>query len=181
MSAASKLKEELRAMAVYTLFFAAWFGVFMLLKVLILDEYDIHFYNASAALIGALILAKVVLLLEHVPLGAWVQRQPAWIDVALRTVLYGIGVVLVMLLERAFELRHEAGGMLRALAGVMRHEDTPHVLANAICVTGALLVFNGMSVIRDRLGEGGIARLFLVPRAELRSEGGDTAGRRQSA
>jgi hypothetical protein len=55
-----------------TLFFAAWLGMFMGLKILILEGYQIRFGSASAVLIGALVLAKVVLILEHVPLGAWV-------------------------------------------------------------------------------------------------------------
>ncbi|MGE5161732.1 MAG: hypothetical protein ACM3O5_09510 [Betaproteobacteria bacterium] len=165
MSVATRLKEELRAVGLYTLFFAAWFSVFVLLKVLILAEYEIRSSGVTAGLVGALILAKVVLLLEHVPLGAWVQRRPAWVDVAVRTLLYGIGVLLVLLLEKAFELRHEAGGLLPSLARLLEHEDVPHVIANAICVTGALLVFNGMSVVRGGLGPGGLARLFTAPRA----------------
>jgi hypothetical protein len=34
---------------------------------------------------GVLLLARVVLVLEYVPLGALVKRWPAWLDVVLRT------------------------------------------------------------------------------------------------
>lgn len=163
MSAGSKLKEELRAVALYTLFFGAWFATFILLKTLILEEYEIRFSGLSAAVVGSLILAKVVLLLEHASLGEGIARRPAWVEVAVRTSLYALGVLAVLLLEKAFELRHEHGGVLRALAGILRHEDIPHVIANAIVATGALLAFNVLSLIRKRLGPGALLGLLRAP------------------
>jgi len=160
MSLGARLKEELRTVGLYTLFFAAWFAVFMLLKALVLAEYEIKFSGASTVLIGALVLAKVVLLLEHVSLGDWAAQRPAWIEVAVRTALYALGVFVVLLLEKAFEVRHEHGGVLRALAGILRHEDIPHVIASAIVAAGALLVFNVLSLIRARLGSGTLLRIL---------------------
>lgn len=165
MSSGSRLKEELRSVGLYTLFFGAWFAVFMLLKELVLAEYEIRFSALSGVLVGALILAKVVLLLEHVSLGGWIARRPAWVGVAVRTALYALGVLVVLLLEKAFEVRHEHGGVLRALAGILRHEDIPHVLANGIVATGALLVFNVFSLIRTRLGPGALLRMLGSPSA----------------
>lgn len=168
MSAASKLKEELKSVALYTLFFAAWFAMFILLKTLILAEYEIRFSGLSAAFIGALILAKVVLLLEHVSLGEAIARRPAWLEVVVRTGLYGVGVLLVLLLEKAFEVRHEIGGVLHALAGILHHEDIPHVVANAIVASCALLVFNVMSLFRKRLGPGALAGMLQAPSGQVR-------------
>jgi hypothetical protein len=39
----------------------------MALKVLVLEDYQIRFGRFPMVLIGALVLAKVVLILEHVP------------------------------------------------------------------------------------------------------------------
>lgn len=166
MSIQEKLKHELKAVILVTLFFAAWLGIFMGLKILILDGYQIRFGSVSAVLIGALILAKVVLILEHVPLGGWVKKQPVLVDVILRTVLYTFGTFVVMLLEKAFESRHEQGGFLSALINVFQHRDMPHIWANAICVTGALLFFNLLSALNHHLGSGGLARVFLTNRKD---------------
>lgn len=163
MSAGAKLKEELRSVGLYTLFFGAWFATFILLKTLVLEEYEIRFSGLSAAVVGSLILAKVVLLLEHVSLGEGIARRPAWVEVAVRTALYALGVLVVLLLEKAFEVRHEHGGVLRALAGILRHEDIPHVIANAIVATGALLAFNLLSLIRKRLGPGALLGMLRAP------------------
>ena len=135
----------------------------MVLKWLILAEYNIEFRNVSIALVGALIVAKVVLVLERVPLEARFRDRAALTHVAVRTGLYGIGILLVLLLEKAFEVRVEYGGLVPALAQVIRHQDIPHVLAAAIGVTAALLIFNLMFVIRQHLGKRGLLGIFLLP------------------
>ena len=168
MSAASKLKEELGTVALYTLFFGAWFAMFILLKTLILAEYEIRFSGLSAAFVGALILAKVVLLLEHVSLGDGIARRPAWLEVLVRTVLYGFGVLVVLLLEKSFEVRHEKGGVLHALAGILYHEDIPHVVANAIVASCALLAFNLLSLFRKRLGPNALVGMLRAPSGRVR-------------
>ena len=163
MNIQEKLKHELKAILMVTLFFAAWLGVLMGIKVLILEEYHISFGGFSVVLIGALILAKVVLILEHVPLGAWLRDKPVLIDVILRTLLYAVGTLVVMLLEKAFESRHEQGGLWPALKSVFQHKDMPHVWANTIAVTGALLFYNMFSVLNRHLGRDGLARILLSP------------------
>lgn len=166
MNIREKLKHELKAVILVTLFFAAWLGIFMGLKILILDGYQIRFGSVSAVLIGALVLAKVVLILEHVPLGAWVKKQPVLVDVILRTLLYALGTFVVMLLEKSFESRHEQGGFVSALLNVFQHRDMPHIWANTICVTGALLFYNLLSALNHHLGSGGLARVLLTNRKD---------------
>lgn len=161
MSIQEKLKHEIKAVILVTLFFAAWLGVFMGLKILIFEGYQIRFGSISAVLIGALVLAKVVLILEHVPLGGWVKNKPVLVDVILRTALYAFGTFVVMLLEKAFESRHEQGGFVSALTNVFQHPDMPHIWANTICVTGALLFFNLLPTLNRHLGIGGLSRVFL--------------------
>jgi hypothetical protein len=163
MSIQQKLRHELKSIVLVTLYFAAWLGMLMALKVLILEDYQIRFRGFSMVLIGALVLAKVVLILEHVPLGAWLRDQPALFDVLLRTILYAFGAFVVLLLEKAFESRHEQGGFGPALMNVFHHRDMPHLWANTLCVTGALLFYNLISALNRHLGAGGLPRVFLSP------------------
>lgn len=161
-----KLKNEIKAMALAGFYFATWLGVLMVLKWLILADYRIKFNGFSLMLVGVLVLAKVVLVLEHVPLGKWVHNRPALIDVIVRTVLYALGVIAILLLEKAFDGRHEHGGVRSSLMAVFQHVDIYHVWVNAICLSGALLGYNMLSVVKKHLGEGGLMRLFLSPLPE---------------
>ena len=172
MSVGQKLMNEIRAVALATLYFGTWIGVLMVLKVLALAEYRIEFHAWSLVLVGALVLAKVVLVLEHVSLGSWIRTRPALIDVILRTVLYAVGVLVVLLLEKAFEGRHEHGGFAPSLASIFQHAEVHHVWVNTICLSGALLGYNMLSVVRRHLGEGGLLRLLLSPLPEQAKENG---------
>lgn len=164
MGLAQKALKELKSVLLATLYFGCWLAVLVLIKQLILAEYNIRFDGMTTALIGALILAKVVLVLEHVSLGTWVRKQPAWVDVVLRTALYATGVLVILILEKGFEGRSEYGGFVQSVSNIWQHEDIYHVWANVIVITGALLVYNIMSVVRDHLGEGGFFRLLRISR-----------------
>jgi len=158
-----KLNDEIKAMLEAMIYFGVWIGGLMLVKSLVLDEYHIAFTDWSAAIVGVLVLAKVVLILEHVSLGAWVRKKPAWINVLLRTLLYVAGVFVVLILEKAFEGRHEQGGFGNALTAMFEHADMPHIWANTICISGALMGYNIIAVIRRHLGTGGLIMFFQLP------------------
>lgn len=163
MSLTQKLRHEIRALASAMLFFGCWIAVLVFVKQLLLAEYQIQFHGMLGALVGALILGKVVLVAEHVSLGDWVRAQPAWVDVILRTALYGLGVVVVLLLEKSFEGRKEYGDLGASLRGVLQHAEIHHVWANTICVTAALLTWNALAVIRRNLGDREMLGIFLSP------------------
>ena len=158
-----KLKEELEAIALTTFYFAVWLGFLMVLKALVLAEYRIEFHDWSLALIGAVVLAKVVLVLEHVSLGRWTHGRPAAEEVLVRTGLYALGVLVVLVLEKAFEGRHEHGGFVASLRALFRDAEVHHVWATVLCLTGALLVYNVQSVVRRYLGGRSLRQLLLSP------------------
>jgi hypothetical protein len=162
MISREKLRHELKALVLITLYFAVWFGLVMFLKKLLLAQYDIQFIGLALALIGAVLLAKVVLLMEYVPVEAWVPSHPAMVAVVFRTFIYFLGVLVALTLEKAFEARHEYGGFAHALTRVYQHPECPRVLFNTICVALALLVYNIFSVLRRHLGKNGLSRLFFA-------------------
>jgi len=161
-----KLQDELVELSLAFLYFGCWIAVLLLIKQLLLADYQIEFNGFSMVVIGALVLSKVVLILEHIPLGSLLRGRPTWVAVLLRTALYALGVFVILLLEKAFEGRHEFGGFGSSLASIFQHADLYHVWVNAICMTGALLVYNTISVIRSHLGKGGLLKLYLQPLPE---------------
>lgn len=169
MSAKGKLVQELKRLTFITLYFAAWFGLIILLKKLLLAQYGIAVNQIALALVGAVVLAKVVVLMEHIPMEAWVRHQPAIVGVLLRTFMYSLGVLVVLTLEKAFEARHEYGGFARALTRVYQHPEYPKVLFNTICMGVALLGFNILSVLQEHFGINGLRKLFFA-RPEGRGE-----------
>ena len=162
MTFRAKALHEMRAVALTTLFFAAWLGGLILFKNLTLESYHLKPSRLTLALVEATVLAKVVLMLERVPLGSWIRSHPRVIDVVLRSVIYGLGVLIVLVLEKAFETRHEFGGFGRAATRVFSHPDMPHVWANTLCIASALLVFNVLTVMRRLCGAPTMFHVFFV-------------------
>ena len=163
MSIMQKVKEEIAAIISLTLYFLAWLGFLMLLKFLLLANYKIEFTDFSIAVVGALVLAKVVLILEHVPMGTWVRSKAAWVDVTLRTALYTFGVFVILVLEKGFEGRHEYGGFTASVMTLFEHAEIYHVWLNFISLSAALLSYNILSVVRKNLGKGALVQMLLRP------------------
>jgi hypothetical protein len=177
MSFLQRALKEIEAIGLLTFYFAVWFGMMLFVKRLVLAQYEIEFRGVSFALVGALVVAKVVIVMEHVSLGQWVRQRPVAVDLVLRTLLYTLGVLIVLLLEKAFEARHEAGGLGGALVKIFQHRDIHHVLAVTICVGGSFVGFNVISILRRHYGEAELRRLFLAtPLAELEAKEAAGAG-----
>jgi hypothetical protein len=154
-----KLLAELKSVLLTSLFFFSWFGVFMIIKVLLLREYEIEFVGLSKVLIGSLIAAKVVLILEYVHFS-FTKKLPAIVDIMIRTILYSVGVLVVLVLERSFESRHEYGSFGNAISNVFDNINMYHIWANTVCVFGSLLFFNFWSVVKPYLGAGGLRAIL---------------------
>jgi hypothetical protein len=160
MKILGKIFKELKTVVRVAAYFAIVFMLMMLMKKLYLKDYDIQFSGLSQALVGALILSKVVILLEYVNLGQWVQRRPPIVDIILRTLLYTVGVLIVIILEKAFEKRHEVSGYGMAILYVFSHRDIYHVWATTIGSAGSIFVYNCFSVIQRVMGKNGLAKLY---------------------
>ena len=155
-----KILKEIKIIARTASYFAIVFILMMVMKTLDLRDYNIEFNGISQALLGALIMSKVIILMEYISLGNWVRRQPAIVDVTLRTILYTAGVLIVIVLEKAFEKRHEAGGVVKAISYVFSNRDIYHVWATTIGSAASIFIYNAFSVIQRVLGKNGLARLF---------------------
>jgi len=155
-----KVLHEIIIIARTATYFALFFIFMIVMKKLTLEDYDIEFTGLSQALIGALIMSKVILLMQMISLGAWVQDQPPIVDTILRTLLYSAGVLVVVMLEKAFEARHEVKGFSNALTHVLDHRDVYHVWANTLGAAVSIFFVNGFAVMQRLRGKNGTYKLF---------------------
>lgn len=158
----TKIVNELKSLFWIFLYFFAWFGALMTLKVFLLQEYEFGFYGMSMVLVGALVVAKSVLILGNVPLTGS-KSPPAIVEILLKTLLYMLGVFIILVLEKSLEARHEYGGFLPALKGLFSSTDRYHILVNIICIFGAVFFFNLAHAVKPHLGEGGLRKILTQP------------------
>lgn len=157
--------EEIKSILVVTVYFAFCFTLVMVLKQLLLAGYGIAFSGITTAIVVALVTAKVVVVLQKVPLSRLYDGQPGVIDVIARTLLYTFATLVALLLEKAFEARGEYGGFIRATVEIFEHRDIAQVWATTICIGLAFIVYNTFGVIFETLGREEIRRVFFQRRA----------------
>ena len=161
MSAREKIVNELKAVFWTSLYFLCWFGGLMLIKQLLLHEYKIEFYGASIVILGAMVSAKAVLILEKAPI--FHKSKTALSVILKRSLVYLLGVFLILVFEKAYEARHEYGGFINALKSLTKEANMYHIWANILVVFGALLFYNLWTVIKNHLGKGGLKEILLGP------------------
>ena len=164
MSATERLRREVREIGLVTLFFLICFLVFLSLKKLLLDEYDIEIHVLGTALMGALVVAKVVVVLGKTSFGSRFRSHRRFLHVVWRSLLYTAAVFAVTLAERLFDLYRKTGELGRALSKPWTGEDLDHFLAMNLGVGLSLLIYNVFAEIDRHMGEGSLRRLFFARR-----------------
>lgn len=156
------LKEELRTAGLATLFFLVCFLFVIVLKKLFLAQYDIGFYGLSAAVLGAAVAGKVVVVLDKLKAGTRFEatRSPL-VSVAYKTVVYSLGALLVVAAEKVFHAYRELGELGGAMGEVWHGRDRNTILATVLCIGAAFAGYNVLSAINRRLAGGKLGDWFL--------------------
>ncbi|MGA2052579.1 MAG: hypothetical protein ABSH19_04630 [Opitutales bacterium] len=161
--------KEAKAFGVRTVYFLFCYGILLLIKKLILEEYHIGFFGFGNVIIGALISAKVVLVVEHTPLARTFGDSRPIVKVLFETVFYGLVSLATLYTERAFELRHQAGGFFPAYSIVLHQNDRYLFAVTLLAVTLSFSFYSVLNVIDQHLGQGELLKLFFRPRNVNRS------------
>lgn len=162
MSASERIRTEIREIGLVTAFFLTCFLVFLSLKKLLLAEYQIEVTVLQTAAIGALVVAKVVVLLEKTSFGNGFRSGTVFSHVLWRSVTYTSVVFVVTLAEHLFDFYREKGNLPDALSEMWSGRDFRHFLAMNLGVGISFLVYNCFSEIDQKLGEGGLRKLFFT-------------------
>ena len=96
------ITSEFREVSRVTLYFLCCFLLIIALKKLFLMQYQIEFYGLSSAVVGALIVGKVVVVLDHTRAGDRFRNHQGYINVIYKSTVYTLVVLLVGLGERLF-------------------------------------------------------------------------------
>ena len=161
MSWLAAVKHELKEVGLVTLYFLFCFGIILTLKKLFLADYQIEFHALSAAVIGALVAAKVVVVMDHARAGTrFDASHPLAVTVAYKTLVYGAAGAVVVFAEELFHAYRATGGLEVAFADLWAHLDKNVILAKVICVTLAFAGYHFYAAVDRRLGEGTLRRLL---------------------
>jgi hypothetical protein len=159
MSLLSAAKHEIKHLGLVTLYFLVCFGIVLTLKKLFLAAYQIDFYGLSAVVIGALVVAKVVVILDSTRAGTRLDADyPLVLAASYKTLCYSVATFLVLVGEKVFHAYRESGALGVAIVEVWRGRNFNVILAKVICIGVAFALYHLYGGIDRRLGQGTLWR-----------------------
>jgi hypothetical protein len=159
MSFLTKAKDELKQVGLVTLYFIVCFGIVLTLKKLFLAEYQIQFYALSAVVIGGLVAGKVVVVLDHTPVGKWFEsgHMPG-VSAIYKTVVYTVVAFFVVAGEKVFDAYRENATLGAAISAAWEGRDRSLILAKVLCVGLSFFGYHLFVAADSRLGKGTLWR-----------------------
>lgn len=114
-----KVKNEMIEVGLITLYFFVCFAIFMIIKKLLLIQYQITYYGWATAIIGALAMGKVVFLIDKLPMHKWLQKLRPIREITIKAVIYTGITIAVSIIEKTvhFYLDEEHGAWSHHLFG----------------------------------------------------------------
>ena len=155
-----RLIHLIRELAPSVAFFFVALMLLMLLLKLFVSQYSIEFYAFSRAAIGALILGKVVLVVDWMEGERRFNSYPLALVIAGKTVLYGFAVIIFGTAERIFHACRTTGSLRDGLAIVIANANLDRFLGLVLLISLILCAYLTMQEINRAMGAGALFRLF---------------------
>lgn len=132
---------------------------FLIIK-LAVAQFSIPITAFSKAVVGALLAAKAVLIIDETHIGHVLERYRKIVAVAVKTLLYGFGTLLLGYLERFLEALHRSRSFDGAVRQMIDQANIYRFFAWVLGVTLIFAIYFVWSEINERMGEGAVWSLF---------------------
>jgi len=154
------VKHEAKEVGLITLYFLFCFGVALLLKKLFLADYNIEVYVLSSVFIAALVVAKVVAVLDQTHAGTRFDLTwPLGVVALYKTLVYAVAVLVVLYLETVIDVYREGHSLRAAVMEIWAHRDWNLLLSKVLCGGLAFAGYHLYAGLDRRLGKGTLHRL----------------------
>jgi hypothetical protein len=155
------LKHELKKIGFLSLFFFLSFGYILLIVKLFLKEYSIDSYVFGKAILGAIIAAKTVAILDAMLKLDRLQHLPRYISVLCRTFIYTLVALMIGSIEGFIEAYRGTKAISTAITKFLSTESFYHILAVTLCLAVVFFLHNLWQEIDHYLGKGTLSKFFL--------------------
>ena len=158
-----KLREEIRELIPPTLYFFVTLHIIAFVRVLMLKGTGITVATSASVTLGALILAKAVVLADLLPfINRYPDRPLVW-NIAWKTAVYLLAATGLHYLERLIEFWRAAGGFIAGNEKMLAEQVWPHFWAEQIFIGLVIIVYCIMAELTRVLGADRMRAMFLGP------------------
>lgn len=152
------IKHELKEAVFPTIFFFIIFHVAVLTKTLILGSYNITAVEITSATIGALIVAKAILIIDALPVSKHFAEHSLILRILWKTVIYNVLVLIFRYLEELIPLWNKLGSVAAANSHLLEEVSWSHFWAIQIWLVLSIVAYSTIAGLDEHFGDGSIRR-----------------------
>ncbi len=163
----ARLKHELVEVIPPTVFFFIAFQLIAFTRALMLEEYGIRVSTFVTASIAALLVAKVVLIVDHLPFVNRFPEKPLIYNVAWKTAIYMIAALVVRYVEHLIPFLRQHGDLALANRHLFDEVVWPHFWAVQIWLLALFFSYCALRELVRVLGPDRVRSMFFgAPKAQ---------------
>lgn len=162
----AKAKEELRKMLVVAIFFSAGFCMIHVSNRLLTEGSSVEIASLSRAIIGGLIVAKVLLVINLLPFVDAFPGKPLVHNIAWKSSLYVASGVIFLYIEPFLKNLVRGAGIFGAHSRAWQELMLPHTWATVIWLAMLMAVFVTLEEISRVIGKEQLKYMFFGRRGE---------------
>lgn len=159
-----RIYHELLELLPPTIFFLIAFHVIAVSRALMLRQYGVSVSAVAGATIGALVVAKVVLIADLLPFINRFPAKPLIYNVVWKTVVYVLGALVVHYLEHLVPLWWREGDLVAAHRHLMTEVVWPHFWAVQLLLVVLLFVYCAFREFVRAVGHREVVAMFFGSR-----------------
>lgn len=154
------LKHEILNIIPTAIFFFVAFQLLSISRSLMLREYGIDVSTFMTATIGALIVAKVVMIVDLLPFVNRFPEKPLIYNVLWKTSLYVITALIVRFAEHLWDFYHQTDDLAVAYQRLKDGVVWPHFLVVQIWLAIFLLMYCSFRELARVVGQDSVRQMF---------------------
>lgn len=163
-SKGDRIKHEIREFLPVALFFLVAFQLLALTQSLMLKEEGIRVSSYVAAALGALIVAKVILIADYFSFVNRFPHKPLIYNVLWKTGVYFVASVLVRYGEHLIHFWRQSGSFAAANRSILAEVNWWHLLVVQLWLLVLLFLYCLANELVRRLGARRVFELYFVDR-----------------
>ena len=159
-TATAFMRKELLELLPPTIFFLIAFHVLVFSRALMLRQYGVQISAVAGATIAALVVGKVVLIADALPIVNRFPEKPLIYNVVWKTVIYAAAAFVVHYLEHLIPIWWRVGSLAAADRKLLDEVVWPHFWAIQLWLLVLLFVYCALRELIRAVGAREVARMF---------------------
>jgi len=169
------IRHELVSAVPAAAYFFVAFQIIAFTDALLLEDYGIDMPTFALATVAALVAAKVVLIIDAMPLANRFAQAPLVYGIAWKSLLFIAVVAAFKYLEHLLPLLQQHRGFVAAHQGLWEEIEWPRLAAATIWLVVLFSVFAAVRELGRVLGRERLRHIFLAPPEAPCADGGREA------